>query len=878
MKGIKTAQGKWLKSARGDGFTPVSFITVFTVFCLITSSSNAMELALKDDHQYAYLNINPYVSFYEDFSNEETIETMLSTNHWTKNSRGNVLNFGFVKHSVWIRFPANLIPNTDSMWHLLIPYPLLENADLFMIDKTNTTVWHQSLEQTNRKKTNLNTHQINFALPNAYPDNATLYLKVRSSTSLQVPLELWEHHHLVQQQNLETLLWGLYFGLIGALILYNSFLFISMRDTTYIYYVFTLVSIMVLMLSISGFGNRYLWDDREIGIASLPIAASSASFWLLCFCIAFLKSENIRPLIRALIQTLALVTVFVCVYVIYVPQLGAIASGWIGTLTITLVLTAGITSLLSGQVIAKFFVLATASFGLGGILYLANVFGLLPSSRITNHSIQVGSILEALLFSFALAHRIKEERQQKLIAMEKMELAQRTIVQVQNQALQQALHDPVSKKPNEFLFTNRVNELISKHSDIDTFALVLMSFPQIKQIASSMGRRLSEEVFESVINSLEEKLEAEVQSIVIEYATNSFVAVEDFGSLVFACKTGESYQSINDFVGYLLNQFNSAINVAETSIQLDAFCGISVYPRHGDRADLLLQHASAARDYGIRTSERLSVYSSEIDTFGRRRLALIGALSQAVKDKELKIYLQPQFDCVTQQLAGAEVLLRWNSHQFGAVSPDEFIEVAEEAGLMGGITRYLINESFAILNELKSGGMPFKMSINLSTQNLTETNFVPDVVSMAEVHKINLQDIVFEVTETYMSEDFDSVIKTLDQLGSAGCCISLDDYGTGYSSLMYLSQLPINELKIDRSFVSQTERSENDYRIVENTVKLARALQIETVAEGVENKQTFDSLVQLGCNRVQGFYFAKPMPASQFRQWLKRYLPIKQAH
>ncbi|MCG8535385.1 MAG: EAL domain-containing protein, partial [Pseudomonadales bacterium] len=284
----------------------------------------------------------------------------------------------------------------------------------------------------------------------------------------------------------------------------------------------------------------------------------------------------------------------------------------------------------------------------------------------------------------------------------------------------------------------------------------------------------------------------------------------------------------------------------------------------------LLQHASAARDYGLRTSEQLTVFSSEIDTFGRRRLALVGALSQAIKDKELQLYLQPQFDCISQELVGAEVLLRWTSEQFGVVSPVEFIEVAEEAGLMSPITAYLVDEAFAILNGLHVSDLRIKISINLSTQNLTEPKFVPFVIDTAEKYMINLSDVVFEVTETYMSEDMETVIETLNQLASAGCGISLDDYGTGYSSLSYLSQLPVNELKIDRGFVSQMERNENNYRIVENTVKLARALQIETVAEGVENQQTLRSLVRLGCNRVQGFHLAKPMPVSQFREWVLR--------
>ena len=830
-----------------------------------------MEVALSQYDEYSYYNVSAFLSYYEDQNDSETIESIVTKTQWTKNTTGKVLNFGFVKYPVWIRFPANVQHDDAQQWHLVIPYPLLQHADVYLIsDNSGDILWNSDLQKAFHDPRSLRSHHINFALPDINKENLSFYLQVKSNTSLQVPLEIWARDYLIMQQNVETLLWGLYFGIIFALVFYNSFLFVSMRDQTYAYYVFTLLSVMMLMLSLSGFGNRYIWDSPTVTEYMLPISAAASCFWLLCFCVSFLKPQNIKAPIRVAIQVLAVLAVLIVLFVAYFPENGAVATGWVGALTIVVVLAAGVSSLYSGQVIARYFVIATACFGLGTIIYIANIFGVLPSSRITNHGIQAGSVLEALLFSFALAHRIKEERRQKLIAMEKMEAAQRTIVQVQNQALDQALHDPVTRKPNESFLNNRVNDFIAEERGADDFALVLISFPQIKQISSSMGRRLSEEVFESVISRLNDELNNDIQSIAVEHDTNSYVAVEDFGSLVFICKNGEGYRPLNDFVGHLIQLYDSALQIGETSIRLDAYSGIALYPIHGGRADLLLQHASAARDYGLRTSEQLTVFSSEIDTFGRRRLALVGALSQAIKDKELQLYLQPQFDCISQELVGAEVLLRWTSEQFGVVSPVEFIEVAEEAGLMSPITAYLVDEAFSILNGLHVSDLRIKISINLSTQNLTEPKFVPFVIDTAEKYMINLSDVVFEVTETYMSEDMETVIETLNQLASAGCGISLDDYGTGYSSLSYLSQLPVNELKIDRGFVSQMERNENNYRIVENTVKLARALQIETVAEGVENQQTLRSLVRLGCNRVQGFHLAKPMPVSQFREWVLR--------
>ena len=834
--------------------------------------SLATENSAPTDQLYAYYNKNASLSYFEDVNDEETIESIWHHAQWLENTTGRVLNFGFVDYPVWIRFPVQASQLSKQHWHLVIPYPLLQKADVYLMsDVTRKVVWSSSLRSSLTDKSSLQSHHINFALPHENISGPlSIYLRVESNTSLQVPLEMWERKSLIVQQNVETLLWGLYFGVMLALILYNGFLFASMRDVTYAFYVLSLISVVMLMLSISGFGYRYVWNSMAFTALALPLSATIGSFWLLCFALSFLKAESINFSIRILMQILAAVALLVSIFVFYVPEVGAYTTGYIGAVTIVLMTLAGLSALVNGQVIARYFVSATAAFALGAILYLANVFGLVPSSRITNHAIQAGSVLEALLFSFALAHRIKEERRQKLIAMKKMEQAQRIIVEVQNQALQQALHDPVTRKPNESLLNNRIGELIADIHQLNSFALVLISFPQLKQISSSMGRRLAKEVFESVIDRLENELTNDIQSIPVELANDGYVAVEEFGSLIFMCKTGEGFRSVYDFVGNLIQSYENAIRIGETSIKLDACCGIASYPKHGDRAELLLQHACSARDYGLRTGEILNIYSAEIDDFGRRRLALVGALSQAVKERELEVYLQPQFECGTQSLVGAEVLLRWNSEQFGVVSPVEFIEVGEEAGLMPSITRYVVEESFSVLKGFNHSSLPITISINLSIQNLVEAKFVPYVIHMAEKHMINLADVVFEITETSMSEDMETVIATLNQLAAAGSRISLDDYGTGYSSLAYLSRLPVHELKIDRSFVQHMEHLDSNYRIVENTVKLARALQIETVAEGVENISTLGSVSRLGCNRVQGFYFAKPMPVSQFREWVMR--------
>lgn len=821
--------------------------------------------------EYPFYNLNAYLSYYIDQNKVDHAETIRNKSDWIKNTTGEVLNFGFVDYAAWIRFTLDFSDYEKKNWHLVIPYPLLQNAELYLYSSNSgKLLWKSTLQDARKDPATLRSHNINFALPKNITGKVQVLMRVESTTSLQVPVELWAREYLIARQNIEGVLWGGYFGVMIALLLYNSFLFISMRDITYGYYVMTLVSVVILMLSISGLGVRYIWDSHEVIRYTLPISSCFTSLWLLCFSLSFLKKESLRPGVRLLMQTLSILAVVIAGYVLYVPDLGAFIAGCIGVLTVLVVMSAGINALFSGVEIARYFVFATAAFALGAALYLANIFGFLPASKITNHAFQVGSMLEALLFSFALAHRIKEERRQKLIAMEKMEVAQRAIVGVQEQALQQALHDPITKLPNDSLLNNRIGELIHHRSGFDSFALILLYFPQLKEISSSMGRRMAEDLFATMTGKLNDELSKDIQAIAIEISQQNFVAVTEFGSVVFLCKLGEEYRSIHDFSEKIFQLHEPAFDVGGTSTRMKLYCGIATYPKHGDRPDLLVQHASAARDSGLRTSDRLTIYSSEIDAFGRRRLAIVGALAQAIRQKELELYLQPQFSCRANRLCGAEVLLRWNSEKFGVVSPVEFIEVAEEAGLMSDLTRFVIDESFQLLRSFHESGLVITLSINLSIQNLMEAKLISYVTETAERYMVNLADVVFEVTETKMSDDIETVIENLNQLASCGCSIALDDYGTGYSSLAYLSRLPIHELKIDRSFICQMERSDGDYRIVENTVKLARALQIQTVAEGVENADTLSAITRMGCDRVQGFYLAKPMPVSQFKDWVLR--------
>lgn len=840
---------------------------------LVTDATAMTTLQLES--AYDHYSLNAYASYLVDSTDEMTIDAVAASDRWQLNASGGVLNFGFTDDTVWVRTTLRIPRLENQSWHLVVPYPLLEQAELFIRQDG-----HYEPVISSRGPAQLRSHHLHFNLPPVYDQPVELLLRVRSFASLQIPLELWSYHFMMNRQNVETMIWGLYFGVLLALMAYNAFLFASMRDMAYLHYVLYLGSMVVLMLCLSGFGGLYLWPPGLIRYL-LPFSTGLTSLWAILFALSFLRGCGIHPQLLLILRCGAVLSVLLALYGLTGAAASTLAAGAVAVVAVGIVILAGLNALATGVVIARFFILAWAAFAIGTSIYVLNIFNLVPVSQFTSHAVQAGSALEVVLLSFALAHRIKEERQQKLNALEQKAIAEQQVKIAQDLALERALHDNLTQRPNDALLVRRMQDLIRNHGAVDAFALVLFYCPRLKEVSSSLGRRLAEEAFCVLVEDMNRMMSADPQTIPLESESDSYVAITEFGSVVALCRISGQADSMQAYAQRYLSFYDRSIDIGGVMLDLNIICGIACYPKQGDRADLLVQHAAAARDFGLRTSESITIYSSEIESFGRRRLMLIGALTQAIRDGELELYLQPQVVSGSLELAGAEVLLRWHSPRFGTVSPTEFIDVAEQAGLMGMLTRYVIDGSFKLLSDFRQSGLDITLSINLSIQNLMDPAIVSYVTNAASAVNINLEDVVLEVTETSMSQNMDQVIDSLQQLAATGCCIALDDYGTGYSSLAYLSRLPIHELKVDRGFIVQMQRSNSDFRIVENTVKLARALQIQTVAEGVEDAATLAQITRLGCDRVQGYFIGKPMLPGQFYEWVARHrsqLPARSAY
>ncbi len=323
----------------------------------------------------------------------------------------------------------------------------------------------------------------------------------------------------------------------------------------------------------------------------------------------------------------------------------------------------------------------------------------------------------------------------------------------------------------------------------------------------------------------------------------------------------------------MLTALEQPIVLDGLEIQVSGSLGIALAPMHATESAALLKRADMAM-YDAKTSARgLRIYESDIDTNSPRRLTLVGELRTALQNGGLQINVQPQANCATGEVRSVEVLSRWYHPELGTVSPDEFIPIAERSGLIGTLTTSVLDASLAACAQWRAMDLDINVAVNLSARSLLDADLVDDVTRLLRRHSVPAHMLTLEVTESAVMVDPARATALLLQLHELGTRLSVDDFGTGYSSLSYLQRLPVQEVKIDRSFVIGLREGSDDATIVRSIVDLGRNLGLEVVAEGVEDQPTWDLLAAMGCTVVQGWHLSRPMPVNQFSDWMAERRP-----
>jgi len=319
---------------------------------------------------------------------------------------------------------------------------------------------------------------------------------------------------------------------------------------------------------------------------------------------------------------------------------------------------------------------------------------------------------------------------------------------------------------------------------------------------------------------------------------------------------------------HLYGVLSQPLNIDGHDVQLDVCMGISVYPTHGQTAEELMARAAIARSDAAALTGYLQVYQQDRDLAHQRQIQLIRDLRHAASDGELFIQYQPKLDLRSGHVSQAEALLRWQHPVFGVVSPAEFIPLAERSGSMKLLTDWVIEASIRQLAEWNRRGLHLQLSINISADDLRGDGLAPQVQALLAQYQVAAQQLTFEITESAVMHDPEHSLAVLRGLRDCGISLSVDDFGTGYSSLAHLKRLPVQELKIDQSFVRNLDEASEDAVIVRSTIEMSHNLGLKVVAEGVEYPHSLDLLKRWQCDTAQGYLISRPLDAAAFESWL----------
>jgi diguanylate cyclase (GGDEF)-like protein len=424
----------------------------------------------------------------------------------------------------------------------------------------------------------------------------------------------------------------------------------------------------------------------------------------------------------------------------------------------------------------------------------------------------------------------------------------------------QALHDGLTDLPNRLQLGQRVEAAIASRPSV---ALLLLDLDNFKEINDTFGHRVGDALLRQVGPRLSDQLEP--GDVIARLGGDEFAILLPGADADRAVK-----------VAHALLRVEQPLIADGHALEVLACIGIAVFPQHGSTAETLLQRADVALYAAKRSGNSYSIYRPEDDPYDASRLVLRADLRRAIEQREIVLYYQPQVAVATRQITGVEALARWKHPDRGWIPPGEFIPVAERMGLIKPLTATVVELAARQCRAWEKAGQSVTVAINVSMRNLLDPEFPERTKTIVATAAADPRRLKLEITESAIMAEPGRVLETMNRLRQLGVGFSIDDFGTGYSSLAYLQRLPVEEIKIDRSFVGQLTADAGSAAIVRATIELARSLELEVVAEGVEDEATWRVLHRMGCFAAQGYLLSRPLPVLELESWLRDW-PVKSA-
>ncbi|MBI3622060.1 MAG: EAL domain-containing protein [Nitrospirae bacterium] len=425
-----------------------------------------------------------------------------------------------------------------------------------------------------------------------------------------------------------------------------------------------------------------------------------------------------------------------------------------------------------------------------------------------------------------------------------------------------AYHDPLTDLPNRNVFFDRLQQaVLTSYREKKPLAVLLMDLNRFKQVNDAFGHQCGDLLLRQIGPRLRRHLR--------ESDTIARMGGDEFAILLL----NTPMEGASLTARKILKALEAPFVLKEATVEIGVSIGIAFYPDHGEESDVLFRRADMAMYMTKQAGGGYTIYAPEHEESAPRRLMLTGQLRRAIEYGGLALHYQPQISLKTNRVIGVEALARWSHPQLGQIPPDEFIPLAEQTGLIRSLTQWALKTVCHQREVWKEAGVTLPISVNLSATNLQEMQLPDQVAELVRTGRVPAGLLEFEVTESMIMVNPMRAMQVLTRLNTIGIPLAIDDFGTGYSSLGYLKKMPVQKIKIDKSFIidglEDKGKGNGNGVIVQSIINLAHSLDLEVVAEGVEDQSTMDRLAAFGCDAAQGYHIGYPLPAGELTAWLR---------
>ncbi|OOE96747.1 EAL domain-containing protein [Salinivibrio sp. IB643] len=823
--------------------------TLLALLALSTFGVWIADLSEGTTEEQPLLDVN--YSYFVDETNELSLDYVMAHAPFTSVSEPTHIPWKLAYQTYWINIGFDYTGLTERPIHVITDNPSIDYLDAYhVLDGEQIRSRVKAGDITPER---LNRLPLPSSVPvTLLPEHANqLLIKVTSRDMATMPLWVMDHGRYDHFAKSLHLVWGGFMSFAMLMALYSAGVYVYSRQRVYLIYVFATV-LSALVVSVNhGFSRYFFPDFIQIFISNhlvaLTVCLLTVGLWFTYFFLDFTRSpihQRARSLF--LITTGGLLGLALLSFI--TPAYMSASFVLIAQIPVYGVIIYYLWQQWQPSKYWLFlFILCWLPAMAGGLTFYALMLNYIEYTLLSSYVLMLALALTMILFSLALAERFRFQRMQEMRAL---------------------THDTLSCLPNNNVLHMVISDLISRNNN---FNLCCLSIDNYSNLLPYLDESARDEYINAIAARMNDTLAVQpVQAI----KTDSDMPNHRLGCLkegVFAFLIEDvDLKTCDQVLTAVVDSLNGDLCVGSFVTQVNVRIGVCHYPTDGDHPGLLISRALNAIDQHRRFAGNYAHFNSHEQRDHQLHVSLVTDLRDAIENDGLELYHQPQIDLRTGSIHGSEVLARWTHPEYGQISPEVFVRMAEDVGIINSLTLWVIKRAFQQQAQLINRGHCRRLSVNISASDIYIPDLANHVVELAREYHIPTNLISLELTESIMVEDYNWLKQLIEDLSANGIEVSTDDYGTGYSSLYFLSQLPFTELKIDRSFVRDLPKSSRHQSIVRATTDMARSLGVMVVAEGVESEEAESLLRRYGVAVSQGYYYSRPLPFSQYQAYVER--------